>query len=537
MKFQNFKQTSIFVALFSIATMVGAGDAQAQLTDQTQTPNAAGRGIALSLEEQIGAGQGDLTTPDSSLYIIKRDPARAVRRGRQLFQRKFTKAQGQGPRTVTDGIGGPIGDPNSIANNGALGAGLADSCALCHGQPRGSAGFGGDVVTRPDGRNAPHLFGLGLQEQLADEITQELRALRAEAIATSVDTGQATQRKLISKGIYYGKITGLPDGSVDTSQVQGVDPDLRVRPFFAQGGTISMREFIVGALKAEMGLEAADPCLLTAFNGGVCTTPAGMVLDGSLDTIEAPPIDVGSDDGDLDGVTEEIDPALVDFLEFYLLNYFKPGLAEQTKSTKKGLKHMKRVGCLTCHKQNLTINADRRIADVETRFDPGSTEFNRLFAEARTLIEEVDDGQPLPQLLPKKEPFVVKYIFTDFKRHDLGPNFHEINYDGTVQTEMMTEPLWGVGSTAPYGHDARSINLKEVILRHGGEALQSRNGFKRLNKKKQEEIIEFLETLILFPPDSTASNLNPGDPNTPGYPQVGHGSINLGALFQTPGPE
>jgi CxxC motif-containing protein (DUF1111 family) len=35
----------------------------------------------------------------------------------------------------------------------------------------------------------------------------------------------------------------------------------------------------------------------------------------------------------------------------------------------------------------------------------------------------------------------------------------------------MTEPLWGVGSTAPYGHDGRSINLREVILRHGGEAL------------------------------------------------------------------
>jgi len=65
----------------------------AQLTDQTQTPNAAGRGIALSLEDQVGAGQGDEFTPDSSIYFIQRDPARAVRRGRQLFQRKFTMAQ------------------------------------------------------------------------------------------------------------------------------------------------------------------------------------------------------------------------------------------------------------------------------------------------------------------------------------------------------------------------------------------------------------------------------------------------------------
>ena len=53
-----------------------------------------------------------------------------------------------------------IGDINTV--NG-IGAGLSDSCASCHGRPRGSAGGGGDVVTRPDSRDAPHLFGLGLE--------------------------------------------------------------------------------------------------------------------------------------------------------------------------------------------------------------------------------------------------------------------------------------------------------------------------------------------------------------------------------------
>ncbi|MFT4579924.1 MAG: hypothetical protein ACI9UO_002775, partial [Nitrospinales bacterium] len=247
MEFKTHRQIIILSTLFSITSLIWVGSSQAQLTDQTQTPNIAGRGIALSLGQQIGVGQGDVLTPDSSLYIIKRDPARAVRRGRQLFQRKFTKAQGQGPR-VLDGVG-------DIASIGALGAGLADSCALCHGLPRGSAGFGGDVVTRPDGRNAPHLFGLGLQEQLADEITWDLRSIQGEAINSAQSSGSPAQKKLVSKGIDFGLIIGLPDGSVDTSQVQGVDPDLRVRPFFAQGGTISIREFIVGALKAEMGLE------------------------------------------------------------------------------------------------------------------------------------------------------------------------------------------------------------------------------------------------------------------------------------------
>ena len=35
------------------------------------------------------------------------------------------------------------------------------------------------MVTRPDSRDAPHLFGLGLKEMLADEITADLRAIRA----------------------------------------------------------------------------------------------------------------------------------------------------------------------------------------------------------------------------------------------------------------------------------------------------------------------------------------------------------------------
>ena len=38
-----------------------------------------------------------------------------------------------------------------------------------------------------------------------------------------------------------------------------MDPDLRVRPFFLHGETISIREFVVGAFNAEMGLDAVDP--------------------------------------------------------------------------------------------------------------------------------------------------------------------------------------------------------------------------------------------------------------------------------------
>ena len=97
----------------------------AQLIDRTTAPNGSGSGIALSLAEEVGAGRGDSYTEDSSAFIINRDPFRAIRRGRQLFQRKFAIGAGVGP-AMGDGAG-------NVEVDRTIGAGLADSCAGCHG--------------------------------------------------------------------------------------------------------------------------------------------------------------------------------------------------------------------------------------------------------------------------------------------------------------------------------------------------------------------------------------------------------------------
>ena len=499
----------------------------AQMIDKNQASNNAKDGINLSYQQEIGAGRGDVTTPDSSAFIIARDPFRAIRRGRQIFQRKFTRLQGQGA-AVGDGHG-------DIGSNNAIGAGLADSCAECHARPRGSAGTGGDVVTRPDSRDAPHLFGLGIKEILADEITFDLRAIRLSAIAAAVSAHRSASSHLTSKGIDFGSITATPDGSVDTSQVQGVDADLRVRPFFAQGGTISIREFLVGAFQNEMGLQSVDPELMAASKGGKFRTPSGMLLDGSLDRIEAPPTDNPAADPDGDGVTNEVPTSIVDFMEFYLLNYFKPGTYAQSEFTRRGDRLFQKTGCTSCHVGDLLINKDRRVADVETVYDPAHGIFNNLFSTATPFVNAVDDGSGLPALKqPKLQPFLVKNIYTDFKRHDLGSNFYERNWDGTIQKEFLTRPLWGVGSKVALGHDGRSANLDEVILRHGGEAQPSRDAFAALEDEDRQAVLAFLRSLILFPPDDTASNLDPGDPAAAFFPQFGHGSIKLTVLFNDP---
>lgn len=512
-----------------LSSLVLAGTASAQLTDITQTPNTAGAGIKKSLTQEIGAGRGDIFTPDSSMFLIQRDPFRAIQRGRQLFQRKFTHAQGVGPR-VGDGIG-------NIEIEAALGAGLADSCAACHSRPFGSAGFGGNVFTRPDSRDTPHLFGLGLKEMLADEITHDLRAVRANAITLAQQQGQDVTLPLVGKSVHFGSITAHADGSVDTSQVEGVNPDLRIRPFFAQGKAISIREFLVGALRAEMGMPAYDPDLLAASQGQDVVTPSGMVLSGTIDAIDAPPAVSASDDPDSDGAVDEIPVPLIDEMEFYLLNYFKPGIGRPTADSLAGAQAFRAIGCATCHVPGMIIYHDRRVADVRTNWDPAQSNgvFNHLFAEARPRFTTQDDGSGLPALKrPNGSSFRVENIYTDFKRHDLGPNFHERNFDGTVTTQFLTTALWGVGATAPYGHDGRSPTLEDVILRHGGEAQTARDAFAALTDAEQNQVVAFLGTLMLFAPPDTASNLEPVDPSNPSFPLAGHGSINLSVLFNVP---
>jgi len=521
--------TVLALPLPAVAQLTDFSQTQPIRPDGTMLPWVPGSTIGKSLAGQVGAGRGDVDTAGSSEYLIARDPFRAVRRGRQLFQRKFTLEQGQGPRVNFDSGG-------DIMTNPALGAGLSDSCASCHGRPRGSAGFGGDVATRPDSRNSPHLFGIGLREIVADEMTSDLRDLRGRAQQQAASTGADVTMPLASKFVSFGSITAHADGTFDTSHVDGVNADLRVRPFFADGREYSLRAFAVGAFNDEMGLQSPDPVLCAAsdpVHPVRSVSPTGMVFDPALDVVKRPPTCDATDDADHDGVADELDPALLDYTEMYLLNYFKPGTGKTTARTDEGLALMRAIGCTGCHVQNFRIAHDRRVADLDTRYDPERGIFNRLYATAVPLFDTVADGNAYPKMVPHRGTFLVENLFTDFKRHDLGPAFHERNYDGTVHTDFMTAPLWGVGTKSPFGHDGRSVTLEDVILRHGGEADASKQTFVALDEDNQRKVLEFLGTLVLFPPDDTASSLNPGHPGVrdPQSP-ADHGSIALSALFQ-----
>lgn len=92
-----------------------------------------------------------------------------------------------------------------------------------------------------------------------------------------------------------------------------------------------------------MGIEINDPRSGEASKGGRVVTPSGMVPDGRLGKISPPP-PPDEDSGQYEG-----DPAVVDQLEFYLLNYVKPGLGKQDSTTEHERAVFNQIGCNSCH--------------------------------------------------------------------------------------------------------------------------------------------------------------------------------------------
>ena len=137
-------------------------------------------------------------------------------------------------------------------------------------------------------------------------------------------------------------------------------------------------------------------------------------------------------------------------MEFYLLNYFKAGTGEETGRTSAGRALFKDVGCATCHVPSLTLNRDRRVADVETVFNPTQGVFNRLFSTAAGRFTATDDGTGHPTL---KQPSLGSFVVatsSQIQRHDPA-RVPRAQHDGTFVRSPTTS--LGRGPTAPNGQD------------------------------------------------------------------------------------
>ena len=347
-------------AVFALATSTRLAG---QLVDKNKAPNTANEGISRPLvggyPSQIGDGAWG-SDANASRNVIAYDPFRAIRRGRQLFQRKFSRLEGQGAvtgrrrrrhRRRSRNRRGPCRQLRRVPRPAARLGRLRRRRRHAPRQPRRAA----PVRPRPEG-------DAGRRDHRGP--ASDARGGRSRRPR---DAARPVDARSPARASRYGAITrvaGRPRRHVAASRASNAD--LRVRPFFAHGDTISIREFVVGALKNEMGLQAHDPDLAAAQAGRRVDRRQAWCSNGRSTRIEQPPADEG---GRRDGIEQRT--ALVDLLEFYLLNYFKAGTGEQTQAREarpQDVRAGRAARRATC--QTLAIERDRRVADVETAFDP-----------------------------------------------------------------------------------------------------------------------------------------------------------------------
>ena len=82
--------------------------------------------------------------------------------------------------------------------------------------------------------------------------------------------------------------------------------------------------------------------------------------------------------------------------------------------------------------------------------------------------------------------------YTDSLVHEMGAGRQDGEQDS--RTEFRTPALWGVAQIGPYLHDGSAATLQGAIVRHGGEAAESRRRFFRLDSDSQQQLLRFVAT-------------------------------------------
>lgn len=412
--------------------------------------------------------------------------------GRTWFEAKFTRLDGAGRPASTGAIVPtpvePGGTPLFFRTAGAD----SNGCSGCHNSP--DVGGAGEFVANAfvsegfadadfdtvdpqfsNERGTTHLFGSGLIELLAREMTRDLRSQRDAARARAQKDGVPVTVALASKGVSFGKLTVQADGFVDVSALDGVDQDLIVRPFSQKGVFVSLRQFTVNAFNAHHGIQAVERF-------------------GKRFT--------GTDDFDEDGVGGEasagdITAAVVFQATLEPPRQVLPEGEKRRAAVADGEALFEQVGCAECHIPALPL--DSTVFTEPNPFNPAGN--LRQGDVARPLKIDLAKLSEAAGLKRDEQGRLLVPAFTDLKRHviadDDRPHFaNELLSQRFVERDQfLTARLWGVGSSAPYGHRGDLTTLDEAIVNHGGAAADSRSAYESLPDLDRRRIVEFLLSL------------------------------------------
>ncbi len=452
-----------------------------------------------------------------------------LHRGRLAFEAQWTPAEGGG-RPLTTGTGAPLADntrPLEFPHNfNRVSAQDSNGCAGCHNAPFGIPGGGGDFVTgvfvaaqrfdfatfdhgdgihkrgavQEDGafatlagignyRATVGMFGAGFIEMLARQMTADMRVIR-----DSLAPGESAA--LVSKGVDFGELGRLGDGSWDTSAVEGLPPQslasggpgdppsLVIHPFHQSGSVVSIRQFTNNAFNHHHGMQSAE-----RFGAGV--------------------------DADGDGVVNELTTADITAVALYqatlpVPQQVLPKDPKVRQAIAEGEVLFNEIGCGGCHVPALPLVDEGWIYTEPNPYNPPG---NLQPGEGPDVAVDLSHSG-LPGERPKPQHGVLWVrAFTDLKLHDItsgpgDPNEEAININHPAGSpeflggnrEFLTKKLWGAANERPYFHHGKFTTLRDATLAHDGEALDTRLAFEALDDGDQDRIIEFLKSLQVVPP-------------------------------------
>jgi hypothetical protein len=450
--------------------------------------------------------------------------------GKKLFMANWTDQEGAG-RPRTKGNGTALSDPSqpltgSRAMNRISGP-EANSCYGCHNMPYGIPGGGGDFVTgvfvmaqrfdfatfdrsdslpakgtldeegKPvtlqdigDLRATTSMFGSGYLELLARQMTAELQAIR-----DSIKLGET--KPLIAKGVSFGYLTRRRDGSWDTSKIEGLPresvaaptpvnpPNLILRPWAQASNVVSLREFTNTAFNQHHGMQSIE-----RFGLG--------------------------NDPDGDGFQNELTRADITAVTLYQATMAVPGRVipndpQIEQAVLNGEKVFSRIGCSSCHIPALPLDHEGSMFTEPNPYNPPTN--LRLGTTKSIKVDLNSKDLPPPRLAPDPGHPGITWVpaFTDLKLHDIsGPNEkgEPLDQNQTPWTQkfhqgnrrFLTRRLWGCANEPPYFHHGLFTTLRQAVLAHSGEALQSRRQFDQLDQYDKDSVIEFLKSLQVLPP-------------------------------------
>jgi len=407
--------------------------------------------------------------------------------GDELFDYEFRPEQGLG-NALAGRLGteaGPRHAPNlRRVHGGELGGPDSHNCSTCHSKG-GLDGAGhntqnaflrgdGDSTRSADIRNPPHVLGLGPVEALAREMTLELQSIRDRALKTAAESGKPVEAVLAAKGVSFGSITALPGGALDTKKVEGVDPDLVVKPFGWKGHQATIRGMVEESFRIHLGI--------------VSTADQSRLRDGKLDAK-----DLGDGpwyDPDRDGVALEVDEGMLTTLTAYLAQLEAPIVKppqtpDLADAFARGRALFDRAGCASCHRPFLGLE------NVVLELRPTDPEY----ADRPPIRVNVAEDGEQPKIEPQngRRTAYNVHLLSDLKRHDMGPGLATPKPQrGIPPAVFLTRPLWGLAFAAPYLHDGRAPTVDDAIRLHGGEAAQARDAYTALATEDRAALQVFL---------------------------------------------